>query len=113
MSDLIHFKVYVRGTTISCLSTEFHSTGVKTDQVGQAWSRESVSDMRLRRSESQLLWDRIKRKEMKSEQHLINRANNLGLKGWVRNNPDESVEGAAVGPTSKLNHLYVHQHHFR
>lgn len=39
------------------------------------------------------------------------RANNLGLKGWVRNNPDESVEGAAVGPKAKIDGLYVPPHH--
>ena len=38
---------------------------------------------------------------------LTIRGNKLGLKGWVRNNPDESVEGAATGPTPKLDELYV------
>ena len=42
-----------------------------------------------------------------SEAVLMTRANNLGLKGWVRNNPDESVEGAAVGPKAKIDDLYV------
>jgi len=33
------------------------------------------------------------------------RAQKLGLRGWVRNSPDESVEGVAVGPSAKVEQL--------
>ena len=33
------------------------------------------------------------------------RAQKLGLQGWVRNSPDESVEGIAVGPSAKIEQL--------
>jgi acylphosphatase len=35
----------------------------------------------------------------------MSRANQLGLKGWVRNNQDESVEGAAAGSTDQIDSL--------
>ena len=35
------------------------------------------------------------------------RGNKLGLRGWVRNQPDESVEGVAVGSTDQITSLYV------
>jgi acylphosphatase len=35
----------------------------------------------------------------------LNRATKLGLKGWVSNKPDESVEGVAVGSSEKLKDL--------
>lgn len=35
------------------------------------------------------------------------RAKKLGLKGWVWNHPDHSVEGVAVGSTDQISKLYV------
>ena len=75
------------------------------------WSKESASDMLLRKSESSCEdWRCGIRESPRSSEHeavLMIRANNLGLKGWVRNNPDESVEGAAVGPKAQIDDLYV------
>ncbi|ORY32257.1 Acylphosphatase-domain-containing protein [Naematelia encephala] len=38
-------------------------------------------------------------------------AQKLGLKGWCRNHPDSSVEGAAVGPSDKIQqfHQFLHR----
>lgn len=38
---------------------------------------------------------------------ICQRARNLNLRGWVRNNPDSSVEGVAVGDTQQIKALCV------
>lgn len=40
-------------------------------------------------------------------QSTVQQANTLGLRGWVKNEPDGSVSGEAAGPTEHVQRLYV------
>ncbi len=41
----------------------------------------------------------------------LDKARELGLTGWVRNNPDGSVEAVAEGPGNELEKLVAWSHH--